>query len=209
MRLRPAWKNHLWAYDFVHMRLHNGTGIRSLTAIDEYSRECLAIRAARSIRSAYVIEVLAELMVLRGVPDHIRSDSGPAFTALAVREWLGRVGVRTLYIEPGSPWEYGYIGSFNGKLRDELLDREVFYTLLEVRVLTERYRRTYNRIKPHSSLGDLSPPPEALLPAHPVPLLAGLTNGWYKHLGRSLPRPTFSHSSFCRCIPPIRGSTWQ
>ena len=96
------------------------------------------------MRSADVIEALAELMVFRGVPDHIRSDNGPEFTARAVREWLGRVGARTLYIEPGSPWENGYIESFNGKLRDELLDRELFYTLLEVRVLTERYRRTYN-----------------------------------------------------------------
>ena len=165
----------MWAYDFVHLRLHDGTGIRLLTVIDEYSRACLAIRAARSIRSADVIEALAELMVTRGVPDHIRSDNGPEFTARAVREWLGRVGARTLYIEPGSPWENGYIESFNGKLRDELLDREVFYTLLEVRVLTERYRRTYNRIRPHSSLGYRPPAPEALLPADPVPVLAGLT----------------------------------
>ena len=165
----------MWAYDFVHLRLHDGTGIRLLTVIDEYSRACLAIRAARSIRSADVIEALAELMVTRGVPDHIRSDNGPEFTARAVREWLGRVGARTLYIEPGSPWENGYIESFNGKLRDELLDREVFYTLLKVRVLTERYRRTYNRIRPHSSLGYRPPAPEALLPADPVSVLAGLT----------------------------------
>ena len=175
VRLRPAWKDHVWAYDFVHLRLHDGTGIRLLTVIDKYSRACLALRAARSIRSADVIEALAELMVTRGVPDHIRSDNGPEFTAQAVREWLGRVGARTLYIEPGSPWENGYIESFNGKLRDELLDREVFYTLLEVRVLTERYRRTYNRIRPHSSLGYRPPAPEALLPADPVPVLAGLT----------------------------------
>ena len=165
----------MWAYDFVHLRLHDGTGIRLLTVIDKYSRECLAIRAARSIRSADVIEALAELMVTRGVPDHIRSDNGPEFTAQAVREWLGRVGARTLYIEPGSPWENGYLESFNGKLRDELPDREVFYTLLEVRVLTERYRRTYNRIRPHSSLGYRPPAPEALLPADPVPVLAGPT----------------------------------
>ena len=175
VRLRPAWKDHVWAYDFVYLRLHDGTGVRLLTVIDEYSRECLALRAARSIRSADVIEELAELMVTRGVPDHIRSDNGPEFTAQAVREWLGRVGARTLYIEPGSPWENGYIESFNGKLRDELLDREVFYTLLEVRVLTERYRRTYNRIRPHSSLGYRPPAPETLLPADPVPVPVGLT----------------------------------
>ena len=175
VRLRPAWKDHVWAYDFVHLRLHDGTGVRLLTVIDEFSRECLAIRAARSIRSADVIEVLAELIVFRGVPDHIRSDNGPEFTTRAVREWLGRVGARTLYIEPGSPWENGYIESFNGKLRDELLDREVFYTLLEVRVLTERYRRIYNQVRPHSSLGYRPPAPEALLPADPVPVLVGLT----------------------------------
>ena len=109
------------------------------------------------------------------MPDHIRSDNGPEFTAWAVREWLVRMGARTLYIEPGSPWENGYIESFNGKLRDELLDREVFYTMLEVRVLTERYRRTYNQVRPHSSLGYQPPAPEALMPADPVPVPVGLT----------------------------------
>ena len=122
-----------------------------------------------------MIEVLAELMLIRGVPDHIRSDNGPEFTARAVRDWLGRVGARTLHIEPGSPWENGYIESFNGKLRDELLDGEIFYTLLEVRVLTERYRRTYNRVRPHSSLGYRPPATEAVLPAEPLPVLVGLT----------------------------------
>ena len=107
VRLRPAWKDHVWAYDFVYLRLHDGTGVRLLTVIDEYSRACLAIRAARSIRSADVIGVLSELMVFRGVPDHIRSDNGSEFTARAVPEWLARVGARTLYIEPGSPWENG------------------------------------------------------------------------------------------------------
>ena len=107
VRLRPAWKNHVWAYDFVYLRLHDGTGVRLLTVIDEYSRECLALRAGRSMRSAEVIEVLVELMVFRGVPDHIRSDNGPEFTARAVRERLARVGARTLYIEPGSPRENG------------------------------------------------------------------------------------------------------
>ena len=109
------------------------------------------------------------------VPDHIRSDNGPEFTARAVREWLGAVGARTLYIEPGSPWENGYIESFNGKLRDELLDREVFYTLLEVRVLTEQYRQTFNRVRPHSSLGYRPPALETMLPADTLPVLVGLT----------------------------------
>ena len=175
VRLQPQGPNHVWAYDFVLVRTQDSRAVRLLTVIDEYTRECLAIRADRQIRSSDVIETLAELMMIRGVPDHIRSDNGPEFTARAVREWLGRVGARTLYIEPGSPWENGYIESFNGKLRDELLDRELFYTLLEVRVLTERYRQIYNRIRPHSSLGYRPPAPETVLPAVPLPVLAGLT----------------------------------
>ncbi len=110
--------------------------MRRLPSIDEYPRECLAIRARRSIRSTGVIDTLAELMMARGVPAHIRSDNGPEFPARVVREWLGGVGSRTLYIEPGSPWENGSVESFNGKLRDELLDREVFSTLLEVQTQT-------------------------------------------------------------------------
>ena len=165
VRLRPQGPNHVWAYDFVLVRTHDGRGVRLLTVMDEYTRECLAIRADRHIRSCDIIETLAELMMISGVPDHIRSDNGPEFTARAVRGWLGGVGARTLYIEPGSPWENGYIESFNAKLRDELPDREVFYTLLEVRVLTERYRQTYNRIRPHSSLGYRPPAPETVMPA--------------------------------------------
>ena len=162
-------------YDFVHTSTRDGRGVGLLTVMDEYTRECLAIRADRGIRSTDVIETLAELMMIRGVPDNIRSDNGPEFTAGSVREWIGRVGARTPYIEPGSPWENGYIESFNGKLRDELLDREIFYTLLEVRVLTERFRQTYNRIRPHSSLGYRPPAPEALMPADLVPKLVGVT----------------------------------
>ena len=113
-------------------------------------------------------------MAARGVPEHIRSDNGPGFTAKAIRECLGKVGVRTLYIEPGSPWENGYVESFNGKLRDELLDREVFNTLLEVRVLTQQYRQTCNQIRPHSSMGHGSPTPETILPGNLVPVLVGL-----------------------------------
>ncbi len=141
--------------------------MRLLTVIDEYTRECLAIRADRRIRSIDVIATLADLMVTRGVP--------PEFTSRAVREWLGNVGAKTLYIEPGSPWENGYVESFNGKLRDELLDREVFNTLREVQVLVERYRRTYNRVRPHSSLGYRPPAPDTVMLPDPVPVLAGLT----------------------------------
>ena len=122
-----------------------------------------------------MIETLADLMTAKGVPEHIRSDNGPEFTAKAVREWLGKVGGKTLYIEPGSPWENGFVESFNGKQRDELLDREVFYTLLEVQVLTEQYRQTFNRIRPHSSLGYRPPAPETFLPENLVPVLVGLT----------------------------------
>ena len=175
VRLRPERKNHVWAYDFVQLRTRDGRAVRLLTVIDEYTRECLAIRAGRSIRSPDVIETLAELIMARGVSAHIRSDNGPEFTAKAVREWLGKVGARTLYIEPGSPWENGYAESFNGKLRDELPDREVFYTLLEVRVLTEQYRQTYNRIRPRSFLGYRPPAPETFLPTDLVTVLVGVT----------------------------------
>jgi len=124
----------------------------------------------RAITSDDVLERLSRLFVRRGVPGHIRSDNGPEFTAKAVREWLGRVGVATLYIEPGSPWENGYVESFNGKLRDELLNAETFDTLLEARVLTERWREDYNRVRPHSSLAYRPPAPDAILLGPPAPM---------------------------------------
>jgi transposase InsO family protein len=162
IRLRPAHRNHVWAYDFVAARTHDGRPLRILTLIDEYSRECLAIEVARRMRSDDVLECLADLFIEHGVPHHIRSDNGPEFTAQAVRKWLGRVGVRTLFIEPGSPWENGYVESFNGKLRDELLDQEIFYTLKEAQVLIERWRKTYNQVRPHSSLAQRPPAPETI-----------------------------------------------
>jgi putative transposase len=136
-----------------------------LTLIDEYTRECLAIDVARSLKSEDVLERLSDLFVRRGVPTYIRSDNGSEFTATKVREWLARVGVKTLFIEPGSPWENGYIESFNGKLRDELLAREQFDTLLEAKVLIERWRRHFNAVRPHSSLGYRAPAPQAIQPA--------------------------------------------
>ena len=175
VRLRPLRPNHVWAYDFVATRTHDGRGVRLLTIMDEYTRGCLAIRAERSIRSSDVIETLTGLMTTRGVPEHIRSDNGPEFTARAVREWLIDVGAKTLYIEPGSPWENGYIESFNGKLSDELLDGEVFYTMTEVQVLTAQYRQIYNQVRPHSSLGYRPPAPETILPAGSFPVLLRLT----------------------------------
>ena len=160
VRLRAEYEDHVWSYDFVHARTHDGRSFRMLNIIDEYTRECLAIEVARNLRSENVLEQLAWLMATRGVPKHIRSDNGAEFTAKAVREWLGKVGVNTLYIEPGSPWENGYIESFNGKLRDELLQGEIFYTLKEAKVLIEQWRNSYNKIRPHSSLGYRPPAPE-------------------------------------------------
>ena len=167
-QLRPERPNHVWAYDFVAVRTHDGRPVRLLTVIDEFSRECLAIRAARHIRSDHVLELLTELFTLRGIPGHIRSDNGPELTAVTVREWLARVGVQTLFIEPGSPWENGYCESFNGKLRDELLNREIFYSLKEVQILTERWRREYNTLRPHSSLGYRPPAPATIMTRLPM-----------------------------------------
>ncbi len=168
VRLRPERPNQVWAYDFVQDRTHDGRVLRMLVVVDEFSRECLAIRVERRLTSDDVLAVLAELFVARGVPEHVRSDNGPEFAATAVRGWLARLGVGTLFIEPGSPWENGYCESFNGKLRDELLDREVFHSLREAQVLIEAWRRHYNTVRPHSALGYRPPAPEA------VPWLAWL-----------------------------------
>lgn len=164
IRLRPSWKNHVWAYDFVHDRTKDGRAFRMLTVIDEYSRECLAIVTKRKLKSGDVLEALENLFIDRGIPDHIRSDNGAEFTATAVREWLRKMEVKPTYIEPGSPWENGYNESFNGKLRDELLDRELFDTLYEAQVLIERWRVHYNTKRPHSSLGYRPPAPQTILP---------------------------------------------
>jgi len=179
IRLRPLHKNHVWSYDFVHDRTSNGRAIRMLTIIDEFSRECLAIEVGRKLNSNNVIETLSRLFIEKGIPEHIRSDNGPEFIAKRVRWWLKKFGVETLFIEPGSPWENGYIESFNGKFRDELLDREIFDTLYETKVLVERWRWEYNTIRPHSSLGYKPPAPEAIKPRwiEKPPLLSH--NSWY------------------------------
>jgi putative transposase len=174
VRLRAAYPNHVWSYDFVHDRTHDGRAIRMLTVMDEYTRECLAIDVARRLNSEDVLDRLAQLFVDRGTPDQIRSDQGPEFTAEAVRDWLGRVKVKTLFIERGSPWENGYIESFNGKLRDELLDREIFYTLKEAKVLIEQWRWQYNHFRPHSALGYRPPAPVTIEPP-PLRLAGTLT----------------------------------
>jgi putative transposase len=162
VRLRPAYRDHVWSYDFVQDRTSDGRSFRMLTLIDEYSRECLGIDVSRRLTSEDVLERLSDLFVRRGVPDYIRSDNGSEFTAKKVTEWLDRVDVKTLFIEPGSPWENGYNESFNGTLRYELLDVELFDTLLEAKVLIERWRIEYNTIRPHSSLGYRPPAPEAI-----------------------------------------------
>ena len=146
-------------------RTADGRGFKILNIIDEYTRECLAILVARKIRNQDVIDLLFHLFIFRGSPEHIRSDNGPEFTARAIRRWLSRLGIKTLFIEKGSPWENGYIESFNGKLRDELLNREIFTTLEEDKVLIEQWRREYNQVRPHSARGYQPPAPEAILTA--------------------------------------------
>ena len=148
VRLRPTHRNHVWSYDFVSERTHDGRPLKILTLIDEYSRECLALLVERHITSDDVLYCLADLFIRHGIPEHIRSDNGPEFTAKVVRQWLGHIGVKTLFIEPGSPWENGYNESFNGKLRDEVLNREVFSTLKEAKVVIEKWRQEYNTIRP-------------------------------------------------------------
>ena len=169
IRLRPERPNHVWSYDFVADRTHDGKAYRMLCIIDEFTREALAIRVARRLSSTDVIVALCDLFIMRGVPAHIRSDNGPEFIAAALREWIAAVGARTAYIEPGSPWENGYVESFNGKLRDELLNGEIFYTLAEARIVIEAWRKHYNTIRPHSSLGYKPPAPEVISrPASPA-----------------------------------------
>jgi len=165
IRLRPERRNHVWSYDFVETQTHDGRKVRLMTLIDEFTRECLAIRVARRINSLGVLETMADVMLVRGIPEHIRSDNGPEMTAKIVRSWLASVGAKTLYIEPGSPWENGYCESFNGKLRDELLNGEIFCSLKEAKVLIEQWRQHYNTVRPHSSLGYRPPAPQTFVPA--------------------------------------------
>ncbi len=164
IRLRPQYKDHVGSYDFIEDATHDGRKLRMLVVIDEFSRKCLAIVVARRLQSKHVLECLSDLFVERGTPAYIRSDNGPEFTAAAVRKWLRLLGVGTLFIEPGSPWENGYVESFNGKCRAELLNRELFDTLLEAQVLIERWRHEYNTFRPHSALGYRPRAPEAIEP---------------------------------------------
>lgn len=164
VRQRAEHPNHLWSYDFALERTDDGRPVRILAVIDEYTRECLAFEVNRKLTSNDVLHCLGNLFVQRGIPAYIRSDNGSEFTAKAVRDWLTRLGVQTLFIEPGSPWENGYVESFIGKMRDELLNREIFYTINEARVLIEDWRQHYNTKRPHSSLGYRPPAPETTKP---------------------------------------------
>jgi transposase InsO family protein len=169
IRLRPEHPNHVWSFDFVEAQTHDGRRIRLMTLIDEFSRKCLAIRVARRINAIGVIETLADAMLLNGIPAYLRSDNGPEMVAKVLREWLTTLGTKSLYIEPGSPWENGYCESFNGKLRDELLNGEIFYSLKEAKVVIEQWRIHYNTKRPHSALGYRPPAPVTVAPK-PIPL---------------------------------------
>ena len=164
IRLRPEYPGHVWAYDFGESRTHDDRKFHIVTIIDETSRECLALVVARQLKHKDVLAALAELFIACGPPANIRSDNGSEFVVTAVQKWLAQVGVTTLYIAPGSPWENGYNESFNGSLRDELLNGEIFYSLAGARVLIEAWRRHYNTIRPHSSLG--CRPPARQKPSH-------------------------------------------
>jgi putative transposase len=167
IRLRPEYPNHVWSFDFVEAQTHDGRRLRLMTLIDEFTRKCLAIRVARRINAIGVIEALADAMLFEGIPAFIRSDNGPEMVARVLRQWLSGLGTKSLYIEPGSPWENGYCESFNGKLRDECLNGEIFYSLREAQVVIENWRIHYNTKRPHSALG-YRPPAPVTIPLPPA-----------------------------------------
>lgn len=164
IRLSPKYRNHVWSWDFVFDRTRDGRTLKLMVVMDEFTRRCLAIHVARRIRSKDALEVFADLMVRHGVPEHVRSDNGPEMVAENLRNWLDNMGAKTAYITPGSPWENGYCESFNGRMRDELLNGEIFYTLKEAQVVIEHWRKHYNTRRPHSALGYRPPAPEVMLP---------------------------------------------
>ncbi|NNF78095.1 MAG: IS3 family transposase [Rhizobiales bacterium] len=171
VRLRPERPNHVWSYDFVQDRTHEGRVYRTLNIIDEFTREALMIRVDRKLNSIDVVDVLTDLFILRGPPEYIRSDNGPEFIAQKVRDWIAAVGAKTAYIDPGSPWENGYCESFNARFRDELLNGEIFYTLKEAKIIIEQWRKHYNTIRPHSALGYKPPAPETIIPLDQRPIM--------------------------------------
>jgi len=171
VRLRPERPNHVWSYDFVQDRTHDGRVYRTLNIIDEFTKEALMIRVKRKLNSTDVVDALTDLFILRGPPEYIRSDNGAEFIAKKVRAWIGAVGAKTAFIAPGSPWENGYCESFNARFRDELLNGEVFYSLREAQILIERWRRHYNTVRPHSALGYRPPAPKSIMPIDQRPTM--------------------------------------
>jgi transposase InsO family protein len=170
IRLRPERRNHVWSWDFVFDRTDDGRTLKLMVVIDKSTRECLAIHVARRIRAKDAIDVFADLMEIHGIPEHIRSDNGPEMVAQQLRQWVARLGTKAIYIAPGSPWENGYCASFNGKLHDELLNGEIFYTLREAQVLIEQWRVLYNTIRPQCALGYRPPAPEIIVPGKKLPM---------------------------------------
>ncbi len=171
IRLRPEYRNHVWSYDFVHCRTDDGKAFRTLNVLDEFSRDCLAIRVKRKLNSTDVIDALTDLFILRGPPAFVRSDNGPEFVAKDVRAWIAAVGAKTVFIEPGSPWQNGYVESFNARFRDELLNREIFYSLREAQIIIEGWRKHYNTKRPHSALGYRPPAPEVFIQMENRPIM--------------------------------------
>ena len=167
VRLRPEHPNHVWSYDFVQDRTHDGRIFRTLNIIDEFTKEALVIRVKRRLNSTDVVDALTDLFILRGPPRFIRSDNG----AEKVRTWIAAVGAKTAFIEPGSPWENGYCESFNARFRDEVLNGEVFYSLREAQILIEKWCHHYNTVRPHSALGYRPPAPETIVPMDPRPTM--------------------------------------
>ena len=201
VRLRAGWPNHVWSYDFVGTRTHQGKKFRMLCLIDEFTREALAIPVKRKLNSTDVWETLADVMIVRGTPDYIRSDNGPEFIALALRKWIADVATQTADIEPGSPWENGYCESFNSKLRDELLNLEVFSSRREAEVLIESWRHHFNTVRPHSSLGYVPPAPRRSCPA-----ASAVHRGRARQLCKARARPTQTWRPRPRCTNTSPGS---
>jgi putative transposase len=168
VRQRAEHKDDVWAWDFIHDRDERGRPLKWLSIVDEFTRECLALEVARSIKAVDAVEIVSQVMLIRGVPGHLRSDNGPEFIAAALRRFVAAAGVATLYIEPGSPWENGYAESFHGRLRDELLNAELFADLTEAKALAARWRNEYNHRRPHSSLGYRTPAEYAASLASPA-----------------------------------------
>lgn len=188
-RRKTEHKDHIWTWDFVHDRSSDGRPLKWLSIVDEYTRECLALEVGRGMTSQKVIDVLIDLFHIRGVPRHIRSDNGPEFIAQAIRRWVKQASVEVLYVEPGSPWENGYVESFHSRLRDELTKREEFRSLAEARYLTARWQLEYNHHRPHSSLGYQTPAEFAAGCAASVPVAALPPLQQHSQNPRGLPLP--------------------